>query len=252
MGSFLSVVSQLGWIISWIRVTGRQLLARLHMLGVVGEFFPPAFQGVGVVGWWGGVRGCAFGGDAVSGGRHPIAPTLYPVAVGGSRTVSCCGRRGGWCVVAATVPRVLVGGPIRVRVGSGSRVIEGVGGFGEKPRGSTFPSSTTTVGGCVCRCSTTRGTTSRWDSSPRWGSVAGHVLLGIIVAETPVRGVWGKVAVGLWPPPWDDSAPTHLATGGCRILFLACSVLLGFHPRPQEYRHLLPEHHTIPLHTHGA
>ena len=99
-------------------------------------------------------------------------------------------------MVVATVPRVLVGGPIRVRVGPGSRVIQGVGGFGEKSRGSTFPSSTTTVGGCVCRFSTTRGTTSRWDSSPRWGSVARHVLLWVVVTETPVGGVGEG---GCWP-----------------------------------------------------
>ena len=74
MGSFLSVFSQLGWIISWIRVTGRQLLARLHMLWCVGEFFHQRFRGL--VSLAGGVE-C--GGVPLGVMPFPVADTPLPL-----------------------------------------------------------------------------------------------------------------------------------------------------------------------------
>ena len=135
--------------------------------------------------------GCAFRVHPVSAAGESVTSGGLTVAVGGSRTVSCCGRRGGWCVVAAASPRVLVGGSVWV-VGPGPRSggIEGVGGFGKKPRGRPLPTSTpsSSAGGVSSRWDPTTG---RWDSSPGRGSIPRHVLLGSVMAKTPIRGSRG-------------------------------------------------------------
>lgn len=153
---------------------------------------PPAFYGVLILCGWGALVGCAVRGDPIAGGRRPIASAVYSIAGGMGETVSPSSRSGGGgCVVAAASPCVLVGGAIRI-VGPGPRRggIEGVGGFGKKPRGRPLPTSTPSSTGGVS--SRRDPTTSRRDSSPGWGSIPRHVLLGSVMAKTPVGGSRGR------------------------------------------------------------
>lgn len=149
---------------------------------------PPAFYGVLILCGWGALVGCAVRGDPITSVGCSVASAVYSIAGGMGETVSPSSRSGGGgCVVAAASPRVLVGGSVWV-VGPGPRSggIEGVGGFGKKPRGRPLPTSTpsSSAGGVSSRWDPTTG---RWDSSPGWGSIPRHVLLGSVMAKTPIR-----------------------------------------------------------------
>lgn len=154
---------------------------------------PPAFYGVLILCGWGALVACAVRGDPITSVGCSVASAVYSIAGGMGETVSPSSRSGGrGCVVAAASPRVLVGGSVWV-VGPGPRSggVEGVGGFGKKPRGRPLPTSTpsSSAGGVSSRRDPT---TSRRDSSPGRGSIPRHVLLGSVMAKTPIRRSRGR------------------------------------------------------------